>query len=172
MTQPDTAGVLAPRPEWALDAGVIAGDAWIRVAPDQIRRALQALHDQGFKNILFMTAVDHLATPVLVPPPERFEVVYQLRDVERHLEVRVRSFLPEENPHIASVQDIYPPANWDERETYDLFGIVFDGHPDLRRILMPDDWVGHPLRRDYPVGGEPVDFSEDHEKWQTAPPEA
>ena len=92
--------------------------------------------------------------------------------MERHLEVRVRTFLPEENPHLASVQDLYPPADWDERETYDLFGIVFDGHPDLRRILMPDEWVGHPLRRDYPVGGEPVDFSEEHEKWQTAPPEA
>ncbi|MBO0707648.1 MAG: NADH-quinone oxidoreductase subunit C, partial [Candidatus Dormibacteraeota bacterium] len=151
MSQSQTAGELAPRPDWALDAGVIAGDAWISVAPEQIRNALRALYDQGFKNILFMTAVDHLATPVAIPPPERFEVVYQLRDVERHLEVRVRTFLPEENPHIASVQDIYPPANWDERETYDLFGIVFDGHPDLRRILMPDDWIGHPLRRDYPV---------------------
>ena len=172
MTEPDTAVALAPRPDWALDAGVVAGDAWISVAPEQIRRALQALRDQGFKNILFMTAVDHLATPVASPPPERFEVVYQLRDVERHLEVRVRTFLPEENPHLASVQDLYPPADWDERETYDLFGIVFDGHPDLRRILMPDEWVGHPLRRDYPVGGEPVDFSEEHEKWQTAPPEA
>jgi NADH-quinone oxidoreductase subunit C len=172
MTHTETAGGLAPRPEWALDAGVIAGDAWISVAPDQIRSALPALYDQGFKNILFMTAVDHLATPVANPPADRFELVYQLRDVERHLEVRVRTFVPEENPHIASVQDIYPPADWDEREVYDLFGIVFDGHPDLRRILLPDDWIGHPLRRDYPVGGEPVDFSEEHEMWQTPPPEA
>ena len=172
QAQPQTPGELAPRPDWALDAGVIAGDAWISVAPDQIRSALRALYDQGFKNILFMTAVDHLATPVMTPPPGRFEVVYQLRDVERHLEVRVRTFLPEESPRLASVQDIYPPANWDERETYDLFGIVFEGHPDLRRILMPDDWIGHPLRRDYPVGGEPVDFSEEHEMWQTPPPEA
>ncbi len=172
MSDPQTPGEIAPRPDWALDAGVIAGDAWISVAPDQLRGALRALYDQGFKNILFMTAVDHLATPIMTPPPGRFEVVYQLRDVERHLEVRVRTFLPEENPHLASVQDLYPPANWDERETYDLFGIVFDGHPDLRRILMPDDWIGHPLRRDYPVGGEPVDFSEEHEMWQTPPPEA
>ncbi|MGH7911728.1 MAG: NADH-quinone oxidoreductase subunit C [Candidatus Dormibacteraceae bacterium] len=172
MGDPATTAEIAPRPEWALDAGVLAGDAWISVAPEQLRKALGALQEQGFKNILFMTAVDHLATPVASPPPERFELVYQLRDVERHLEVRVRTFLPEQDPHIASVEDLFPPANWDERETYDLFGIVFDGHPDLRRILMPDDWIGHPLRRDYPVGGEPVDFSEDYETWQTAPPEA
>ncbi|MFZ0217953.1 MAG: NADH-quinone oxidoreductase subunit C [Candidatus Dormiibacterota bacterium] len=159
-------------PLWALDAGVMAGDPWVRVAPDRLREALTALHATGFKNFIFMTAVDHLATPVAIPPPARFELVYQLRDVDAHREVRVRTFVSGDDPRIASVQDIYPPANWDERETWDLFGIRFDGHPDLTRILMPDDWVGHPLRRDYPVGGEPVDFSEDHDTWQTPPPEA
>ena len=75
-------------------------------------------------------------------------------------------------PQIDSVHDLFPPANWDERETYDMFGVVFNGHPELTRILMPDDWVGHPLRRDYPVGGEPVEFSEEHETWLTPPTEA
>ena len=158
--------------DWALEAGVIAGDPWVRVAPDRLRDALLALKESGFENFVFMTAVDHLATPVAPPPPARFELVYQLRDVDAHREVRVRTFLAGDDPRIASVEDLYPPANWDERETWDLFGIDFEGHPDLRRILMPDDWVGHPLRRDYPVGGEPVDFSEDHDVWQTAPPEA
>jgi NADH-quinone oxidoreductase subunit C len=155
-----------------LASGVATGDEWISVSRDRIRDALQALQAQGFESYLFMTCVDHLATPMVERPPERYELVYQLRDMRRHRELRVRVFVAEGDAVVASAQDIYPPANWDERETYDMFGIRFEGHPNLTRILMPDDWVGHPLRRDYPVGGEPVDFSEDHETWQTAPPEA
>jgi NADH-quinone oxidoreductase subunit C len=159
-------------PEATLDQGVMAGDHWITVTRERVRETLAALKEQGYLSYLFMTCVDHLATPVVEKPPERFELVYQLRDMRAHRELRVRVFVPEDDPRAPSVHDIYRPANWDERETWDLFGIEFEGHPDLTRILMPDDWVGHPLRRDYPVGGEPVDFSEDHETWQTAPPEA
>ncbi len=155
-----------------LASGVLAGEEWITVPREHIREVLQALRQQGFESYLFMTCVDHLATPVLDRPPERFELVYQLREMRRRRELRVRVFVPEGDPTVASVHDIFAPANWDERETWDLFGIRFEGHPDLTRILMPEDWVGHPLRRDYPVGGEPVDFSKDHEAWQTAPPEA
>jgi NADH-quinone oxidoreductase subunit C len=144
----------------------------ITVAPARIHDTLGELKAQGYESYVFMTCVDHLATPVVEKPPERFELVYQLRNMETHEEVRVRAYVPEDDPRLPSAHDIYPPANWDERETWDLFGIEFEGHPDLTRILMPEDWVGHPLRRDYPVGGEPVDFSEDHEAWQTAPPEA
>jgi NADH-quinone oxidoreductase subunit C len=118
-----------------------------------------------------MTCVDHLAT-VGTAPPARFELVYQLRSYQNRKLLRVRTFVPEADPVAPSVADLYPNANWDERETWDMFGIRFDGHPDLTRILMPDDWVGHPLRRDYPVGGELVDFSEEHEVWETAPPQA
>ena len=155
-----------------LDRGVLAGDEWITVSRENVRETLAALKAQGFESYLFMTCVDHLATPVLDKPPARYELVYQLRDMRGHREIRVRVFLPEDDPTAPSAHDIFAPANWDERETYDMFGIAFTGHPDLTRILMPDDWVGHPLRRDYPVGGEPVDFSEDHQVWQTAPPEA
>jgi NADH-quinone oxidoreductase subunit C len=155
-----------------LQRGVLAGDEWITVARERIRDVLRALQAQGFESYLFMTCVDHLATPVVQTPPARYELVYQLRDMRAHRELRVRVFVPEEDPVLPSAHDIYAPANWDERETWDMFGIRFEGHPDLTRILMPDDWVGHPLRRDYPVGGEPVDFSEDHQTWQTAPPEA
>src|SRR5262249_21096607 len=158
--------------EMLLASGVVAGDEWITVARERVRDVLQSLKSQGYESYLFMTCVDHLATPTVEKPPERYELAYQLRDMTTHRELRVRVFVPESDPTAPSAHDIYAPANWDERETYDMFGIHFEGHPDLTRILMPDDWVGHPLRRDYPVGGEPVDFSEDHEVWQTAPPEA
>jgi len=147
------------------------GDEWIAVPREAIRETLADLKDQGYVNYVFMTCVDHLATPLVDPPPERFELVYQLRNMKTLHELRVRVYVPEADARVPSVHDIFGPANWDERETFDLFGIVFEGHPRLTRILMPEDWVGHPLRRDFPVGGEPVEFSEEHEAWQTAPPE-
>jgi NADH-quinone oxidoreductase subunit C len=155
-----------------LASGVLAGGEWIAIRREDVREAMRSLKAQGFESYLFMTCVDHLATPVVEKPPERFELVYQLRDMRAHRELRVRVFVHEGDATAPSLHDIYAPANWDERETWDMFGITFEGHPDLTRILMPDDWVGHPLLRDFPVGGEPVDFSEDHETWQTAPPEA
>ena len=148
------------------------GDDWIAVPPQAIRETLIDLKEQGYLSYVFMTCVDHLATPLVEPPPERFELVYQLRNMETGHELRVRVYLRESDPRVPSVHDIYRPANWDERETYDMFGILFEGHPALTRILMPEDWLGHPLRRDFPVGGEAVEFSEDYEAWQTAPPEA
>jgi NADH-quinone oxidoreductase subunit C len=165
----------AAAPAWrqhVLDEGVIAGDHWIRVGRENVREVMRSLQSEGHESYVFMTCADHLATPVRPEPPERFELVYQLRHMNDREELRVRVFVPEADPRAPSVADIFAPANWDERETYDLFGITFDGHPDLTRILMPDDWVGHPLRRDYPVGGEVVDFAEDHDVWQTAPEEA
>jgi NADH-quinone oxidoreductase subunit C len=157
--------------ELVADRGVSAGDQWITVPAERVRDALAALKADGYRLLVFLTCVDHLADGSR-EWPARFELVYQLRNLETREQLRVRTFVDGDPPRIDSTWDIFPPANWDERETYDLFGIVFNEHPDLTRILMPDDWVGHPLRRDYPVGGEPVDFSEDHEKWQTAPEEA
>jgi NADH-quinone oxidoreductase subunit C len=158
--------------EDVVDSGVTAGQEWMTVDREHILAALQSLQRQGFQSYVFMTCVDHLATPTVEQPPERFEVVYQLRNMRTRREVRIRVFVPESDPRIPSAHEIFAPANWDERETWDLFGIEFEGHPGLTRILLPDDWVGHPLRRDFPVGGEPVDFSDDHETWQTAPTEA
>jgi len=155
-----------------LDEGVIAGDPWVTVKREGVVEALRALQADGYKSLLFMTAVDHLATPLRPAPPERFELIYQLRNMESGEQLRVRVWVPEDDPVVATSSEVYAPAGWDERETWDLFGIRFEGHKDLVRILMPDDWEGHPLRRDYPVGGEVVDFSEDHKIWQTAPHEA
>ena len=154
-----------------IDRGVSAGDDWITVPAGSVRDALAGLRAEGYRLLTFLTCVDHLADSSH-DFPFRFEIVYQLRNLETREQLRVRAFVDGDPPRIDSVHDIFPPANWDERETYDLFGIVFANHPDLTRILMPDDWVGHPLRRDYPVGGETVEFSEEHEKWQTPPDEA
>ena len=151
--------------------GESTGDDWIAVPREAIRETMADLKAQGYGSYVFMTCVDHLATPLVEPPPERFELVYQLRNMKTLHEIRVRVYVPEADPRAPSLHDIFGPANWDERETFDMFGIVFDGHPRLTRILMPEDWVGYPLRRDFPVGGEPVEFSEEHESWQTAPPE-
>ena len=174
-----------------VDRGVSAGDSWITVAAETAHEALSSLKDEGYRLLVFLTCVDHLADGSRdgggapgglrptgaqggAPPYEssRYELVYQLRNMDTLEQLRVRAFVAGDPPHVDSVSDLFPPANWDERETYDMFGIVFENHPDLTRILMPDDWVGHPLRRDYPVGGEVVEFSEEHETWQTAPDKA
>ena len=154
-----------------LEKGITARDQWVTVPAERIREALSALKADGYRLLVFLTCVDHLIDASR-EFPARFEIVYQLRDLEKPDEIRVRTFLSSDSPRIDSVHDIFPPANWEERETYDMFGIVFTDHPGLTRILMPDDWVGHPLRRDYPVGGEVVEFSEEHQVWQTAPEEA
>ena len=164
-----------------IEKGVTAGDQWVTVPAERIREALSALKADGYRLLVFLTCVDHLVDSSR-EFPARYEVVYQLRDLDagraqgalpnQSADLRIRTFIDGDPPRIDSAHDIFPPANWEERETYDMFGVVFAGHPGLTRILMPDDWVGHPLRRDYPVGGEVVEFSEEHEIWQTAPDEA
>ena len=84
--------------------------------------------------------------------------VYHLRSVTHNRLIRVEVTAPDADPHIPSLVSVYPTLDWHERETYDFFGIVFDGHPALTRIEMPDDWVGHPQRKDYPLGGIPVEY--------------
>lgn len=167
-----TSNVLDPL---VLERGLSAGDAYLTIAPGSIRAALGELRLLGYTQLVFITCVDHLNRPddrvpftgEVVEP--RFELVYELRNHESASLLRVRAFVPESEAKVDSVHDLFGPANWDERETWDLFGIEFQGHPDLVRILLPEEWVGHPLRRDYPVGGETVEFSEDHEEWQTTP---
>ncbi|GAB6985241.1 NADH-quinone oxidoreductase subunit C [Nocardioides pyridinolyticus] len=91
--------------------------------------------------------------------------VYHLLSMTHNRRIRVEVTAPDADPHIPSIVSVYPTNDWHERETYDMFGIVFDGHPALTRILMPDDWPGHPQRKDYPLGGIPVEY-----KGGTVPP--
>jgi NADH-quinone oxidoreductase subunit C len=84
--------------------------------------------------------------------------VYPLLSMTHNRRIRVEVACPDADPHIPSVVSVYPTDDWHERETWDMFGIVFDGHPALTRILMPDDWPGHPQRKDYPLGGIPVEY--------------
>lgn len=89
----------------------------------------------------------------------RFEVVYHLLSHQNHHRVCLKVGVPEDDPTVPSLTGLWPTANWQEREAYDMFGIIFTGHPSLDRILMPDDWIGHPLRKDVPLGYEEVAFT-------------
>jgi NADH-quinone oxidoreductase subunit C len=118
----------------------------------------------GFEQLSDLTAVDYLAhAGRSLPPgvvPERFEVVANLLSLSLRRRVRVRVQVPEEDPVVDTLWDLYPGAEAMEREVFDLLGVRFKGHPDLTRILMPEDWEGHPLRKDYGVGRVPVQFKE------------
>ncbi|HEV8452676.1 MAG TPA: NADH-quinone oxidoreductase subunit C [Gaiellales bacterium] len=100
-------------------------------------------------------------TPETVTPPAtRFTVVYHLAHIGEGPTARVRLQVLTEEGRVPSVVGVWPTADWHEREQYDMMGIRFDGHPNLRRLIMPSDWDGHPLRKDYPIGGEPVQFTD------------
>jgi NADH-quinone oxidoreductase subunit C len=124
---------------------------------------VRALADEdGYSMCVDLCGVDQLLNAHRgLPPsvaPERFEVVVNLLSLADRTRMRLRVQVPAADPTIASLFDVYPGTEAMERETYDMFGIVFTGHPDLSRILMPDDWEGHPLRKDYAVGRIPVQF--------------
>lgn len=132
-----------------------AGEISLIVAPDRIIEAAQVLRDEfGFNMLIAETAVDYW--PQQEP---RFNIIYQIYCMSKNQMVRVRVPLNGNSPHLPTLEGVYPNANWYEREVWDMFGIVYDGHSDMRRILMPEDWQGHPLRKDYPLGYEEVQFT-------------
>ncbi len=125
------------------------------VQPDQIVEVCQVLRDElGFDLLSSVTAVDYW--PQESP---RFHVVYHIYSLEGHDWLGLRVPVPGIDPVVPTIEGVYPNANWFEREIWDLFGIRFEGHSDMRRILMPFDWEGHPLRKDYPLGYEEVQFT-------------
>ena len=141
------------------------GQRVLHPSRQQYVATVKALLDDTFVMCADLTAVDFLTHPGRTLPegvaPERFEVVVNLLSIERRERIRVRVQVPEADTTIASLFDMYPGSEAMEREVYDMFGIAFSDHPDLTRILMPEDWDGHPLRKDYDQGRIPVQFSAD-----------
>ena len=123
---------------------------------------VEALRDEGYQMCVDVTAVDYLVHRGRALPDgvkrERFEVVVNLLSFDPPRRIRLRVQIPESDARIPSLYELHPGTDLLEREAYDMFGIVFEGHPDLTRILMPDDWEGHPLRKDFGVGRIPVQF--------------
>ena len=124
---------------------------------DRYAEMVEAFRRAGFETCSDLCAVDYLTHGV---EAERFEVVVNLLSLSMRQRVRIRVQVPEADPVVPSLVDSYPGVDAMEREAFDMVGIIFEGHPDLTRILMPEDWEGHPLRKDYGVGRVPVQFKE------------
>jgi NADH/F420H2 dehydrogenase subunit C len=163
------------------------GETTVTIEAARIREACAYARDElGFAMLVDLAATDYLgwgakgvsgyigtaggrdlnfpATQGLqtlpAPKPKRFSVSYHLLALRQPpARIRLQCWV-DDGDEVPSVVSVWPTADWHERETYDMFGITFDGHPNLRRLLMEDDWDGHPLRKDYPIGGEPVRFSD------------
>ena len=140
--------------EFAVTATEAHGDVSLVLPAEKIVSACQRVQDLGFELLSALTAVDYW--PEEQP---RFHVIYEFTSVSLSLHLEIRVPVPGINPIVPSVSQIYRNANWRERELWDMFGIKAEGHPDLRRILMPADWEGHPLRKDYPLGYEEPQFT-------------
>jgi NADH-quinone oxidoreductase subunit C len=125
---------------------------------------LTALHGKGYSFLASLHGVDYY------PEEPRLGILYELLDMHAVDRISVKARVGIDDPKIATVTGLFPGANHPEREVYDMFGVIFEGHPDLRRILMPEDYEGFPQRRDFPIGGEPVLFTYNEEnsygKWQ------
>jgi NADH-quinone oxidoreductase subunit C len=138
-----------------LDTVFFRDKAAIHVAPHAIRPVLAALRTKGFSFLASVHGLDYY------PDEPRFGVHYELLDMTALDRLSVKLRVDSADPRVDSVTPDWPTADHQEREIYDMFGVIFDGHPDLRRILMPEDYEGHPQRRDFPIGGEPVLFTKD-----------
>ncbi len=139
------------------------GHIVLHATPAQLVETAEALAADGFDQLIDLCGVDYLTHPGRVDLADtvvgqRFEVVVALINHERRERVRIRVQVPDDEPVVPTLFDVWPGAEVLEREAYDMFGITFADHPDMTRILMPEDWVGHPLRKDYAVGQIPVQF--------------
>jgi NADH-quinone oxidoreductase subunit C len=143
----------AEGPDVVTDTLFFRNRATLSVQAASIRQVLAHLREQGYAFLASVHGVDYY------PHEPRLGVHYELLDMSRVDRITVKLRVASQAPEVESVTEDWPTANHQEREVYDMFGVVFRGHPDLRRILMPEDYEGHPQRRDFPVGGEPVIFT-------------
>jgi len=141
--------------EDVVDTVFFRDKAALEVTPQAIRATLARLRDKGFNFLASVHGVDYY------PQEPRLGVHYELLDMKALDRLTVKLRVPTDDPRVPSVTPDWPTADHQEREVFDMFGVVFDGHPDLRRILMPEDYEGFPQRRDFPIGGEPVLFTVD-----------
>ena len=144
---PAVKAILVWKPEALADAKYDRGELTLTIAAEEVRSAAATVQAAGYNFFEDMTAVDWF------PSSPRFQLSYHILSHTYKEYIRLRVMLDGESPSVASITPVWPSANFYEREVFDLFGIRFEGHPNLRRILMPDDWQGHPLRKDYPVEG-------------------
>jgi NADH-quinone oxidoreductase subunit C len=136
-----------------LDTVYFRDQAAVLVAPDAVPATLAQLREKGYTFLASVHGVDYF------PEEPRLGVHYELIDMSKVDRIGVRTRVPVNAPTVPSVTPEWPTADHQEREIYDMFGVVFEGHPDMRRILMPEDYEGHPQRRDFPIGGEPILFT-------------
>jgi NADH-quinone oxidoreductase subunit C len=148
---PLASAFLRQHPEWVSDVVIALGETTC-VIPRQHISAVSAFLKTS-PELEFNFLADLCGFDRGPEEEPRFEVNYHLFSTSKHHRVRLKVLLTEDDPHVPTVSGVWRTANWHERETYDLFGIIFDDHPDLRRILLPDDWQGHALRKDFPLRG-------------------
>jgi NADH-quinone oxidoreductase subunit C len=147
--------LLEAEPDSVLDTVHFRGKGGLQVRPEAILPVLELLRGRGFTFLASVHGVDYY------PEEPRLGVHYELLDMSALDRLTVKLRVPLDAPVVDSVTPDWPTADHQEREIYDMFGVIFTGHPDLRRILMPEDYEGHPQRRDFPIGGEPVLFTKD-----------
>ena len=136
-------------------AVVDRGELTLHLERDRVAEICEVLRDDPALRFELLSSVSGVDYP---DQAERLHVAYHVTSMTYRRRIRLEVSVTAEDPHVPSVTATYPTADWQERETWDMFGVVFDGHPGLTRILMPDDWDGHPQRKDYPLGGVPVEY--------------